>query len=121
MTDQPRDQEESAIFDTDALDGQLDTTFDAEQLHVQHLAWALFDDHISDDEKQQLNDLLTTDAEARLAYIECVQLHVDLHDHFGSSQKSQASAGGLGKPSQPLPSLDLPAMPDTGSATPTVE
>ena len=121
MTDKPHDQEENAIFDTNALDGDLETTFDAEQLHVQHLAWALFDEHITDDEKQQLDDLLATDADARSMYIECVQLHVDLHEHFRASGQDPSKAGGPSQSHQPLPPLDLPAVPGTGSTTPSVE
>jgi hypothetical protein len=49
---------------------------------VQELTWALVDDQITPDELQLLEGLLLGDDAARETYLDCVQLHADLVDHF---------------------------------------
>ncbi len=99
----------------------LETEFNEQQLHVQHLSWALLDDHITDEEQQQLNDLLMTDAEARAMYIDCVQLHVDLHDYCRSEQGGLPDGIGQASIVPSLPPPDLPTLTDGGTSTPALE
>ena len=95
----------------------LETEFDEQLLHVQHLAWALLDDHITDEERQQLNDLLTTDTEARATYIDCVQLHVDLYDYYCSEQGDLPDGIGQAPIVPSMPPLDLLTLTDGGTST----
>jgi hypothetical protein len=66
------------------------------------LIWALLDDRLDDAATQRLTQMMESDALVRARYIDCVQLHVDLTEHF---------AGKDAKPSAVvLPSL-LPGVP----------
>jgi hypothetical protein len=51
---------------------------------VHELTWALLDEQIRADDKALLETLLLSSNEARKAYIECVQLHVDLAAHHAA-------------------------------------
>jgi len=65
---------------SDDLESQVQQ--EGAQVHVQNLVWALIDGEISSDQQNDLQNLLTTDAEARSTYIDCIQLHVDLMYHY---------------------------------------
>lgn len=47
------------------------------------LIWDLLDDRLDDDGFARLSHLLEKNGAVRSRYMECVQLHVDLHEHFG--------------------------------------
>jgi hypothetical protein len=47
------------------------------------LIWALLDDQLGEAERTELSKLLEEDAAVRVRYVECVQLHVDLAEHYG--------------------------------------
>jgi hypothetical protein len=64
----------SEPFDGENEDSQLDRTHE--------LAWALLDDHITADERAELEKLLLEDATARESYIRCAQLHAELASFF---------------------------------------
>jgi hypothetical protein len=49
---------------------------------VEELTWAMFDEQITDDEFQLLDNLLLSDEKARGSYLGCVQLHTELMAHF---------------------------------------
>ena len=49
---------------------------------VQELAWKMADDAISAEDARRLEDLLLEDSEARLLYVQCMQLQADLHLFF---------------------------------------
>lgn len=51
---------------------------------VQELTWMLMDDRLEPSQLDMLEQLLKENATARQTYLECVQLHVDLKEHFGS-------------------------------------
>jgi anti-sigma factor RsiW len=50
---------------------------------AESLIWSLLDDRIEDADLARLTKLLEEDAAVRWRYVECVQLHVDLQQHFG--------------------------------------
>jgi hypothetical protein len=50
---------------------------------AESLIWALLDDRIDDADLARLTNMLEEHAEVRSRYLDCVQLHVDLHEHFG--------------------------------------
>jgi hypothetical protein len=58
---------------------------DAEMLleEAETLIWALLDDTLQEGEAERLTSLLETNATVRSRYIDCVQLHVDLQQHYG--------------------------------------
>jgi hypothetical protein len=72
---------------------------------VQELTWAMLDDLITDRQFQRLEQLLSSDDEAREVYVECIQLHADLAQHFAGTKP----------PGLPL-QLHLPLTPDGGFA-----
>jgi hypothetical protein len=86
---------------------------DAEMMleEAETLIWALLDDTLQDGEAERLTTLLETNATVRSRYIDCVQLHVDLQQHYGcpavpaSSEKS--ASGGV----MPNLGIGLPAIP----------
>ena len=61
---------------------------------VREITWALVDEHIEDAEWSELQTLLTDSTEARLTYIEAMQLHTDLLYHFQDQHADEAG----GKP-----------------------
>ena len=77
----------------------------AEQLldEAESLIWALLDDHLDDADTARLCTLMEESAAVRSRYIDCVQLHVDLTEHFGVPPVDQA------RNIQVLPNL-LPGM-----------
>jgi anti-sigma factor RsiW len=53
----------------------------------EQLVWAMLDEQISDDDRNRLQQLIESDELARATYIECVQMHVDLQNHFAADAK----------------------------------
>jgi anti-sigma factor RsiW len=79
------------------------------------LIWALLDDQLDAAETTKLAKLLEGNDQVRRRYIECVQLHVDLQDHFAG-----ARAEGSGRSATPvLPNLMSGGTP--GAGAPVVE
>jgi anti-sigma factor RsiW len=61
---------------------------------AENLIWALLDDHLEAAETTRLAKLLEENDAVRRRYIECVQLHVDLQDHFAAAgAKAEAAKG----------------------------
>jgi anti-sigma factor RsiW len=52
--------------------------------------WALLDDQLSEAEMAELSKLLEENAAVRARYVECVQLHVDLAEHYGRKTAEKA-------------------------------
>ena len=61
----------------------------ADKQHVQELSWKMLDECIDEEEAEQLDLLLLHSEAARRAYVEIVQLHVDLLDKFGGLPRSE--------------------------------
>jgi hypothetical protein len=62
-------------------------------LHLEEaeaLIWALLDDQLDDAEMRRLSKMIEEDATVRARYIDCVQLHVDLREHFGRAAAEKA-------------------------------
>ncbi len=62
-------------------------------LHLEEaeaLIWAMLDDQLDDVEMRRLSKMIEDDATVRARYIECVQLHVDLREHFGRAAAEKA-------------------------------
>jgi hypothetical protein len=51
---------------------------------AESLTWALLDDRLAEADAARLAQLLEESQAARTRYIECVQLHVDLQDHYAA-------------------------------------
>ncbi len=65
------------------------STEDSDKLDRAHeLTWALLDEHITDAEMSELENLLRTDKKALESYVRCMQLHADLASHFTPTEKS---------------------------------
>lgn len=61
---------------------------------AENMIWALLDDRLEAAQSTKLAKLLEENEEVRRRYVECVQLHVDLHDHFAAAgAKSDAQKG----------------------------
>jgi anti-sigma factor RsiW len=54
---------------------------------AESLIWALLDDQLEAAETKRLAQLLEEHEVVRRRYLECVQLHVDLHDYFARSHE----------------------------------
>lgn len=81
------------------------------------LIWALLDDQLAAADTTRLETLLKKNEQVRQRYLECVQIHADLHHHFEGDQP-------IITPDQPkspvLGSLgDL--RPDSGTLPPVTE
>jgi len=62
-------------------------------LHLEEaeaLIWAMLDDQLDDAEMRRLSKMIEEDAAVRARYIDCVQLHVDLNEHFGRAAAEKA-------------------------------
>lgn len=89
---------------------------------VQQLVWSLLDENISDQQFTHLQDLLETEDSARETYIQCTQLHADLHTFFNersttlgqpASEKTKSPVlGFLNDGATPLPT---PSPEESGS------
>lgn len=55
------------------------------------LIWDLLDERLDDEALGRLTHLLETNASIRAHYIDCVQLHVDLQEHFGRQSLEEAA------------------------------
>jgi hypothetical protein len=83
---------------------------------AESLTWALLDDQLSEVDSARLARLLEENQEARVRYIECVQLHVDLQDHFSPANSPQDKGAGV----VVLPNL-MPGLPGADACTPISE
>lgn len=83
---------------------------------VQTLTWALIDDQIDEADWKELESLLSTDAEARATYVQCVQMHVDLQTHFAGESKTRIT---LPPEISPVPVFDPPTTAGGGHSAPT--
>lgn len=54
------------------------------------LIWSMLDEQLDDAEMKRLSKMIEEDAAVRGRYFECVQLHVDLREHFGRSAAEKA-------------------------------
>jgi hypothetical protein len=83
---------------------------DAKLQEAETLIWAMLDEQLDDADMERLSKMIEEDAEIRSLYIDCVQLHVDLREHFGRQVAEQ------GKGTVVLPNLlpgasSFPGMP----------
>jgi hypothetical protein len=62
---------------------------DARLEEAETLIWALLDEQLDDAGMARLSKMLEEDAVVRARYIDCVQLHVDMQEHFGSKTAEQ--------------------------------
>jgi anti-sigma factor RsiW len=77
---------------------------DARLNEAENLIWALLDERLDDADMRRLSQMIEDDAAVRARYIECVQLHVDLREHFGRQAAEQGGKAVV------LPNL-LPGLP----------
>ena len=74
----------------DSLPADMNARLD----EAEALIWSLLDEQLDERSTQRLASLLEQDAAVRARYVECVQLHVDLREHFGreAAEKGTSSA-----------------------------
>jgi hypothetical protein len=80
------------------------TGAEAQLEEAESLIWALLDDQLDNAGMGRLTKMLETDAAVRSRYIDCVQLHVDLREHFGRPTAEKSTGTVV------LPNL-LPGLP----------
>lgn len=73
---------------------------------VEELTWALVDEHIDDGEIAQLEKLLLEHEDARKTYVQCMQMHADLHFMFSKNAPREVKSG-----SSRLPAAIVNAVP----------
>jgi ribosomal protein L1 len=78
---------------------------DAKLQEAESLIWAMLDEQLDSTDMERLAKMIEEDAEIRSRYIDCVQLHVDLREHFGRKAAEQ------GQGTIVLPNL-LPGVPN---------
>ena len=61
------------------------------------LIWSLLDDEIEPADVRKLEEMLKGDQLVRERYIECVQMHTDLYQHFGVPQEQETEPTQLPK------------------------
>jgi anti-sigma factor RsiW len=61
---------------------------------AENLIWALLDDQLNEADSARLAKLLEEHDAVRQRYIDCVQLHVDLQDHFAPTRAAQTLPAG---------------------------
>ena len=76
-------------FSDDFNDGNEGQPLD----RVHELSWALLDDHISDEGRAELENLLLNDPNARESYSRCAQLHAELASFFAPPVRATDKAG----------------------------
>ncbi len=82
---------------------------------AENLIWALLDETLDEVDSTKLSKLLEENDAVRRRYIECVQLHVDLQDHFAVA----GAPGDAAKGTAVLPNLLTGGLP--GSDTPVAQ
>jgi anti-sigma factor RsiW len=80
---------------------------------AENLIWALLDDQLDEASAARLAKLLEEHETVRHRYIDCVQLHIDLQDHFADSARPTAGAKATA-----LPLNMLPGVPGGGPTVP---
>jgi hypothetical protein len=80
---------------------------------VEKLSWAWLDEQIDDAELERLEHLLATHAEARERHLCCVQMHLNLAEHFAVEPSDATNAANgilpvLGFLGEPIPPVNMP-------------
>lgn len=65
---------------------------------AESLIWALLDEEIVEKDLQRLQGLMQENEAVRRRYVECVQVDVDLREHFAPEVESSST----GKPKSPV-------------------
>ncbi len=105
---------EMGSFVNDETNGGAEDSGKLDRTH--ELTWALLDEHISDAEMTELEQLLRTDKTARESYVRCMQLHAELAWQFTSSAQKSSPALPKGTPILGFLNADLPNL---GIGSPT--
>ena len=83
---------------------------DAKLQEAETLIWAMLDEQLDSADMERLAKMIEEDAEIRSRYLDCVQLHVDLREHFGR-QAAEQSKGTVVLPNLLPGASSLPGMP----------
>lgn len=88
-----------------------DAEFQLEETEA--LIWDLLDDRLDDASFERLARMLETNPSVRTRYIESLQLHIDLQEHFGrQSLEAKQQGGGTAVLPDLFPGLSgLPGFP----------
>lgn len=93
---------------------------------VAELAWKMLDNCLEEDEAEQLDLLLTHSESARQTYVQVVQMHVDLLDHYGALPSGEefikkALAAKAASPPAPAKTAAAAAAPSASPAPPPAD
>jgi hypothetical protein len=100
-------------------DRSLPTNPEALLEEVESLTWALLDDQLDEADGTRLTQLLEAHEDARARYVECVQLHIDLQNHYAG--EPTAAPGDKSKGATVLPNLMPGGMPGVESRPPVTD
>ena len=83
---------------------------------AEQLIWSLLDENISQDDKSELETMLQDHEAVKELYLNCVQLHTELLEHYGSLPKAKLdnlpNSPVLGSLGDAMPGVD-PGSPIT--------
>lgn len=83
------------------------------------LTWALLDDRLDEADATRLTQLLETHDLVRARYVECVQLHIDLQNHYAG--EPTAAPGDKPQGSAIFPNVMSGGLPGLESRSPVGE
>ena len=109
----PTDNSEPNAHSTDSAEGRVEML--AEQ--VEEMIWMLLDGNLADSDMKRLEQMILEQEPVRRRYLECVQVHADLHDLFGADSRKETSSEQvsiLGQLGSILPQ-DMPGAIDPGA------
>ena len=69
----------------------LDLIGEALLEQAEGLIWALLDDEIETTDLKRLESLIQAHEQVRQRYVDCVQMHTDLHQHFDATKTPQTT------------------------------
>jgi hypothetical protein len=95
----------SRDYETDSRPGGPEVRLE----EAEALIWAMLDEQLDAAEMTRLGKMIEEDAAVRARYIECVQLHVDLSEHFARTAANKDASPDKGSSTVVLPNL-LPGV-----------
>jgi hypothetical protein len=99
-----RSEQERFAMTTDSQDSHNPTQERLAQ--AEEMIWSLLDGNLPEADRARLEEMIKDDGDIRNRYVECVQLHTDLAEHFAGRAKLNISEQPTSSDSPVLGSLD---------------